>query len=393
MASEAAAAHEDKVGAMRRASVWWQCLILLGAIVGMQLYFFPIPESLVRAVAGPRAAGAAPPTAPAPSDPLLRPGEERHLRNVRQLTFGGENAEGYWSFDGKRIVFQSRRDGLPADQIFVMDADGSNVRMVSTGKGRTTCAFFNRDGSRIFYASTHESGDAPPPPPDLSMGYVWPVYPEYEIYHARLDQPLRPRRLTYHPGYDAEATLSPDGERLVFTSLREGDLDLYTMTIDGEDVRRLTTDLGYDGGAFYSHDGRMIVYRAHHPQTEEEIRAYRELLARNLVRPSQMEIFVIRADGSGKRQITRNGAANFCPYFTPDDRKIIFASNLENPRGRNFDLYLIDLDGNGLERITFDESFDGFPMFSPDGKRLIWASNRNARQRGETNLFVADWIP
>ncbi|MBI3910669.1 MAG: PD40 domain-containing protein [Armatimonadetes bacterium] len=381
---------------MRRAHIWWQSAFLLAGIVGLQCYFFPDKRIAALIDGDGHARGrpsAAISIAQPPGDGLLRPGEERHLRHIRQLTFGGENAEAYWSFDGQQLVFQSTRDALKADQIFVMNADGSNVRMVSTGKGRTTCAYFSRDGSRIFYASTHLAGPEPPPPPDLSMGYVWGVFPQYEIFRARLDQPNAPKRLTYNEGYDAEATLSPDGERMVFTSLRNGDLDIYSMTYDGDDLRRLTTELGYDGGPFYSHDGKLVCYRAHHPKTDAEVRAYRDLLARHLVRPTQMELFVMNADGSEKRQVTHTGAANFCPFFTPDDRQMIFASNMKDPHGRNFDLYLINLDGTGLEQVTFEETFDGFPMFSPDGKQLVWASNRNAKQRGETNIFVAGWVP
>lgn len=321
---------------------------------------------------------------------LARPDEKR-LRNVRQLTFGGENAEAYFSADGKRLIFQSTRDGDAADQIYTMNVDGSDVRKVSTGKGRCTCAYFFPDGRRILYSSTHLAGDAPPPPPDRARGYVWPLYESYEIFTARPDGSDL-RRLTDNPGYDAEATISPRGDRIVFTSLRDGDLDLYVMDRDGKNVRRITRALGYDGGAFFSPDGKKIVFRAHRPRTEEEIRNYRALLAENVFRPTHLEIFVVDADGKNERQVTKNGAANFCPFFTPDGQQILFASNLENPRGRNFDLYLINLDGTGLERVTTDPTFDGFPMFSPDGRKLVWASNRNARLPGETNIFIADWV-
>ena len=328
----------------------------------------------------------------------LQDPREKHLANVRQLTFGGQNAEAYWSPKGDRIVFQSTRDDLKADQIFTMRADGSDVKMVSTGKGRTTCGYFlnNRE---ILYSSTHTYSPAIPPEPDRSQGYVWPVYPYYVIYKARADgsnlRALRPNAPA--PGletsYNAEATVSPNGKRIIFTSNRDGDLDLYSMRPDGKDVRRLTNRVGYDGGAFYSPDSKMIVWRAGLPETEEQTADYRRLLRQGLVRPSKMEIWYARADGTDARPVTANGAANFAPFFTPDGKRIIFASNMGDPRGRKFELYLIKLDGTGLEQVTYGDEFDSFPMFSPDGKRLVWASNRNGKVPRETNIFVADWVP
>jgi len=261
--------------------------------------------------------------------------------------------------------------------------------MVSTGKGRTTCAYFTRKGD-IIYASTHLGSPDPPPPPDYSLGYVWPVYPTFDIFKARADG-SHLVRLTKTRGYDAEGTLSPDGKRIVFTSLRDGDLDVYTMDLNGKHVKRLTTGLGYDGGAFFSPDNRLICWRASRPKTPVEIKQYRDLLGKNLVKPAHMELYVMNADGSNQRQVTNNGAANFCPFFTPDGKRLIFASNINDPKGRNFDLFLIKLDGTGMEQLTFDPSFDAFPMFSPDGKQLVWAGNRNGKKRGETNIFLADW--
>lgn len=316
---------------------------------------------------------------------------EKHLANIRQLTFGGQNAEAYWSHDGRRIIYQATVDSMRCDQQFIMNADGSNKRMVSTGRGKTTCGYFYERDRRIFYASTHDASPECPPRPDYSQGYVWRL-DDFDIYTSKPDGSDL-KRLTDTPGYDAEGTLSPDGRRIVFNSVRDGDLDVYTMNVDGSDVRRLTTELGYDGGPFFSHDGRLIVYRAYHPETPEEQEQYRRLLAQHLVRPSRMELWVMNADGSHRRQITNLGGANFAPYFTPDDRRIIFASNHTNPRGRNFDLYLVNLDGTGLEQVTTDPDFDSFPMFSPNGRKLVWASNRNGRVSGETNIFVADWRP
>jgi Tol biopolymer transport system component len=314
---------------------------------------------------------------------------ERHLANIRQLTFGGENAEAYWSADGAHLIFQSTRDGRSCDQQFVMDADGGNLRRVSTGAGKTTCGYFFDRDRRIFFSSTHHADSACPPRPDFSRGYVWRLDP-FDIYTASANG-HELRRLTSWNAYTAEGTLSPDGTRIVFTSTKDGDLEIYTMRTDGSDVRRLTTTPGYDGGAFFSPDGSQIVYRAHHPADSAALAEYQALLRQGLVRPSRMEIWVMNADGTNQRQVTSLGGANFAPFFTPDGRRIIFASNHTNPRGRDFDLYLVALDGSGLERVTMHADFDSFPMFSPDGKRLVWASNRHAAQQGETNIFVADW--
>ncbi|MFQ5888924.1 MAG: TolB family protein [Gemmatimonadota bacterium] len=323
--------------------------------------------------------------------PSLRVEAETHLRNIRQLTFGGQNAEAYFSADGERLIFQATPRGAHCDQQYTIRVDGTGLRRVSTGAGRTTCGYFFPGGERILFSSTHLAGKACPPPPDYSMGYVWAVYPGYDIFVADTDG-SNLTRLTDTPGYDAEATISRDGEWIVFTSVRDGDLDIYKMRSDGRDVRRLTDEEGYDGGPFFSYDGSQIVYRAHHPSEEEVLAEYRALLRLNLVRPTQLEIFVMNEDGTGKRQLTDNGAANFGPYFFPDGKRIIFASNLENPRGREFDLYAIAVDGTGLERITHHPDFDGFPMFDSEGSRLVWASNRNNELEGETNLFMADWV-
>ncbi len=316
--------------------------------------------------------------------------QEKHLRNIKQLTFGGENAEAYFSPNGKELIFQSTRDGRECDQIYTMNLDGSNIRLVSTGNGRTTCSYFYPNAKKILYSSTHLGAKECPPRPDFSQGYVWAVYPTFDIFTARADG-SDIKQLTNAPGYDAETTISKQG-KLVFTSMRDGDLDIYTMDGNGKNVRRLTTELGYDGGPFWSYDGKQIVFRAYHPQTDKEKADYLALLKQNLIRPTTLEIWVMNADGTNKRQVTHNGKANFAPYFFPDGKRIIFASNMDDPKGRNFDLYEIQVDGSGLERITFNDTFDGFPMFSPDGKKLVFASNRNAKVRGDTNIFIADWV-
>ncbi len=316
---------------------------------------------------------------------------ERHLRNVRQLTFGGENAEAYFNGDGSRLIFQSKREGRGCDQIYTMRADGSDVRMVSTGGGATTCSYMFPNGRRILYASTHLNSAECPPRPDFSRGYVWPIHTTFDIFTARPDG-TDLKRLTDAPGYDAEATISTDGRKVVFTSMRGGDLDIYTMDASGKNVRRLTTELGYDGGAFFSRDGKQIVYRAFHPKTPEEIARYKQKLTENVIEPNVFEVWVMNTDGTNKRQVTKLGAASFAPYFLPDGKRIIFASNVNDPKKRNFDLYVVNADGTGLDRVTYNETFDGFPMFSPDGKRLVFASNRNAKERGDTNVFIADWV-
>jgi TolB protein len=336
--------------------------------------------------------------APSPAEGTLSPLEypgERHLRNVRQLTFGGENAEAYWSEDGTKLIFQSTRPPFDCDQILVLDVKDAKAapKLVSGGKGRTTCAYFFPDGKRILYASTHLGGDACPKPPDMSQGYVWALYPEYDIFSADADG-RNPRRLTETPGYDAEATVSRDGKKIVFTSERDGDLDVYTMDADGRNAKRLTAAVGYDGGAFFSDDGEWIVYRGSHPTEPAAIESFKSLLARHLIRPRALEVRVMRADGSGDREVTHLGVASFAPFFYRGGHdRIIFSSNRNDPRGRNFDLFAVNADGTGLEQITFNPTFDGFPMFSPDGKKLVFCSNRHNARPGDTNVFLADWVP
>ena len=315
---------------------------------------------------------------------------EKHLRNVRQLTYGGENAEAYFSSDGRRLIFQSTRTGVPCDQIFTINVDGTGERRVSTGQGRTTCGYFYPGGEQILYASTHAAGRECPPRPDFSRGYVWPIYDTYDIYRATADG-AGLTNLTNSPGYDAEATIAPDG-RIVFTSVRDGDMEIYSMKADGSDVRRLTNRPGPDGGPFFSWDGRKIAFRGRHLAPGAEMDDYRTLLKQALWRPTQLELFVMDRDGSRFSQVTRLGGANFAPSWHPDGRRLIFASNIADPKGRNFDIYLVNLDGTHLQRITFNETFDGFPMFSPDGRHLVFASNRNAKAQGETNVFIAEWV-
>ena len=338
----------------------------------------------------PRPAGTPVPPTAAPADSLVRPGE-RHFARLWQLTFGGENAEGYFSADGRRLIWQSTRDDWPCDQMYVMDLATGAQHRVSTGRGRTTCGYFYDHDTRVLWSSTHAGADSCPPRPDYSHGYVWPVYADYDIWTSTPDGGDL-HRLTDTPGYDAESTLSTDGRWILFTSVRDGDLDLYKMHPDGTEVTRLTRRPGYDGGAFFSRDGRWICWRAYYP-ADSALAEYRELLARHLVRPTRMDLWVARADGSEPRQVTFEPGASFAPYFTPDGHQLIYSSNWENPTGRNFDLYLVSVRGGEPEAVTRDPQFDGFPMFSPDGRYLVFASNRGGKLRGETNLFLAEWRP
>ena len=329
-------------------------------------------------------------------DSLIFP-EETHFKSLRQVTFGGDNAEAYWSFDDQQLIFQSnnKKWGLECDQMFLMNADetfNKNIPpMVSTGMGRTTCAYFLPDNKSFIYGSTHLSDKACPEVPLRKNGrYVWPVYDSFDIFIADLEGNIT-GQLTNLPGYDAEATVSPKGDKIVFTSTRSGDLELYTMNLDGSDVQQITNELGYDGGAFFSPDGTKLIFRSSRPKTVEEISKYKGLLAEGLVEPTNMELYICNADGSDIKQLTNLGNANWSPFFTPDGKKILFSSNYEAERGFPFNLYMIDVDGKNLERITHGETFDAFPVFSNDGKNLIFSSNRNNGGGRDTNLFIAEW--
>jgi dipeptidyl aminopeptidase/acylaminoacyl peptidase len=330
----------------------------------------------------------------------LRYEKEKYLRNVRQLTWGGNNAEAYWSFDGEQLVFQSDYPewGVACDQIFMLNpaeaTPEQKPKMVSTGMGRTTCSYFLPGDSLVVYGSTHLADVNCPetPPRSVDGKYVWPIYESYDIFVANLRGDIV-QQLTDTPGYDAEATVSPNGDRIIFTSMRSGDLELYTMNIDGTDVKQITDELGYDGGAFFSPDGSKIVWRASRPETDEDVKVYKDLLAQGLVQPTEMELYVANADGTEARKITDLGKANWAPFFTPDGERILFASNHRSERrGFPFNLYLINLDGTGLEQVTFDDTFDSFPMFSPDGKYLVWSSNRFNGGNRDTNVFMAEWV-
>jgi Tol biopolymer transport system component len=314
---------------------------------------------------------------------------EKHFGELMMLTDGGENAEAYFSFDGKSLSLQSTHGDWGCDQIFTIPVTGGEMELVSTGKGRTTCAHWMPDGKSVVYSSTHHHDEACPPPADMSRGYVWSLYPTFDIFVTDTETGEH-TQLTDEWGYDAEATLNPAGDKIVFTSDRTGDLEIYTMNLDGSDVVQLTDELGYDGGPFFSPDGTKIVYRAHYPEDEAAIADYKSLLADHKIRPSKLEVYVMDVDGSNKQQITSLDAATFAPYFHPSGEKIIFSTNYPD-LGREFDLWMINIDGTGLEQITFSPGFDGFPMWGPDGKTFVFASNRHNSERGDTNVFITEW--
>ncbi|MCC6182639.1 MAG: PD40 domain-containing protein [Bacteroidia bacterium] len=324
--------------------------------------------------------------------------QESHLKNLKQLTYGGDNAEAYFSPDGKMVAFQSNNKawGLQCDQIFALDIAKAEKDtsykppMISTGKGRTTCSYYMPNGKDILYASTHLGSDICPPAPETHGKYLWAIYKDFDIFVANSSGKII-NQLTNAPGYDAEATVSPKGDKIVFTSDRSGDLELWIMDIDGKNQKQITFGLGYDGGAFFSPDGKRLVFRSSRPKTETEIKEYKELLAQHLVAPTNMEIYTCNIDGSDLKQVTKLGKANWAPFFHPSGKKIIFSSNHHSERGYDFQLYMINDDGTGLEQITNQSIFNAFPMFSPDGKKLIFSSNRNNHGTRDTNLFIADW--
>ena len=326
-------------------------------------------------------------------------GQEKNLKNIQKLTFGGDNAEAYFSPDGNKLTLQvnNPKMGMSCDQIYLLDLQNQpystdKLKAISSGKGRTTCSYFMPDGKHIIYASTFASNEACPAPPKPHDGkYLWAVYPEFEIYMADLDGKIV-KQLTNSPGYDAEAVVSPDGKKIAFTSIRSGDLELWTMDIDGTNLKQITNGLGYDGGSFFSHDSKKLVFRSSRPKTEAEIADYKALLKDNVVAPTEMEIYTCNVDGSDIKQITHLGKANWAPYFHPSDKKIIFSSNHHSTHGYDFQLYMIDLDGANLKQITWESEFNAFPMFSPNGKKLVWSSNRMQDSKRETNVFIADWI-
>ena len=321
----------------------------------------------------------------------LRYEEEIHFGTIRRLTTEGENAEGYFSWGGNRITYQATFGERECDQIYELDLLSGKRRLVSTGTGRTTCSYFMPEDKQIIFASTHKADDGCLTPPDRSQGYVWKIYPEFDLFIRDLETwEIKP--IAHHDGYDAEAVVSPNGKHIVFTSIRSGDLEIFIMDTDGSNLKQLTDELGYDGGPFFSADSSKIVYRSFYPKTQEETERYKMLLAKDSIEPMALQIRTMNIDGSNKFQVTDNESANFGPYWHPSGESIIYSSNQMSESGRDFDLFMIDADGSNNRRITYCPSFDGFPMFSHDGKHLIFASNRNSKKRGDTNLFIAEWL-
>lgn len=325
-----------------------------------------------------------------PNDSQLRHPGETNLVNIRQLTFGGQNAEAYWNKEGTKLIFQSLQKEWPDEQILTMNADGSNKRLVSSGLGRCTCSYFVPGTDEVVFSATSWKDPGAQPKPDMSKGYVWVVNPNFRVFRSKSDG-TQSRLLINSEGYTAESTIDPNGKFITFTSTMHGDIEIYRCDLNGKNIKRLTNEAGYDGGPFVSWDGKKIVYRRDRIDSEGELNEYRDLLKQNMVRPGKLEIWVMDADGKNKRQVTNLNCASFAPFMLPNGKQIIFSSNHGDPKGREFDLFLINVDGTGLKRITYTPEFDGFPMLTRDGKRLVWASNRNAAIPGETNIFVADW--
>ncbi|MCG7956213.1 MAG: hypothetical protein JAY91_11880 [Candidatus Thiodiazotropha endolucinida] len=329
--------------------------------------------------------------------PVLKKSDDRHMSNLTQLTFEGDNGEAYFSFDGKQLIYQSNRGGFECDKIWTMDIDGSNKTMVSPDHGAHTCAFFQPGEQQIVFASTSHLQGSCPKKPDLPshIRYAWPLHP-YDIYRANADGSGL-TALTDNPKYDAEPIVSADGKWIVFGSQREGDFDIYRMDVDGGNVQRLTDTEGYDGGPWISPDSTKIVWRAWHPTSAAEKAQWQENMKQDYVQSTPLDIWVMNADGSNKIRLTDNGATNWAPSWHPDGKRIVFSSNMDDWRddyktyGHNFELYLINSDGSGLERITYNKIFDSFPMFSPNGKKIVFGSNRNPDKPRATDIFIADW--
>ncbi len=329
--------------------------------------------------------------------------EAQLLGNIRQLTFAGKRAgEGYFSPDGLRLIFQSEREAEnPFFQIYVMNLENGHTRRVSPGIGKATCAWFHPLQEKVLFASTHEDPDAEKKQQGeleerrsgKERRYEWDFDAQYDLFEATLNGQEglghTLRKLTSAKGYDAEGSWSPNGQLIVFASNRHAyteilsdeekehfrkdpsaQMDIYIMRADGSGVQRLTTTPGYDGGPFFSPDGKRIVWRRFSPEG------------------GQAEVWTMRIDGTDAKRITSLGAMSWAPYFHPSGDYLIFTTNLHG--FGNFELYIVDTEGRSEPvRVTYTNGFDGLPVFAPDGKQLAWTSSRTADKKAQ--LFFADW--
>ena len=322
---------------------------------------------------------------------LIFPGE-KHFANMKQLTFEGEYAEAYFNSDGTKLIYQGHIGADNCDQIYIMDLETGESKMVSTGDGVTTCSYFKYPcDDKIVYASTHAATPDCLKKTTGGHSVAYRIHSEYDVFLANPDgSDLTP--LTDSWGYDAECAFSPDGTSIVWTSLASGDLELWKMNSDGSHKIRLTDEIGYDGGPFFSSDNRKICYRAYHPTSSDEMAEYKDLIKKDMVKSYPLQLWVMNADGTGKMQVTDNGKTNFCPFFAPGDDRLIFATNYMSESPMDFNLWIVDLDGSNLERLSYSKTFDGFPMFSPDGKKLAFISGRNQKAPRDFNIFICDWV-
>jgi len=334
-------------------------------------------------------------------DHLIEKGEA-HFKHLWQVTSGGENTRPRWSPDGDQIAYQfsNLALGIECDLVRVQDLDTGRLDRVSSGNGVSNVGGYLKGGRQVIFASTHAIQSDCPAPPDQALGHVRSLDPAYDLYVVDLDS-HDSRVVVDDAGHDAQASVSPGGDRIVFCSLRSGDAELWSCDSNGGELRQLTRSPGHEADPQWSADGSRIVFAAtdFDPLREDaHLGKYRDQLARWSAAPGSMKIEVMAADGAERRTVTAPGKANWDPCFTPDGQRIVFVSNHhgEGQHPTSYDLFLVDLDGSNLERVTyFDEGigrqFDGFPSFSADGRYLAFSSNRGAGQIGETNVFVAEW--
>lgn len=320
-----------------------------------------------------------------PSQVALQEG--KFVENIRQLTNEGQSGEGYFSPDGKRVIFQAIRGEHPFYQIYIKDLASGQEKRVSTGQGRTTCAFFHPTENKIIYASSHldpnrdKEVDAELKKlaearrnPGARRGYSWAFDPFMDIFELNLDT-NELKQLTSVAGYDAEGSYSADGKRIIFASCRNGPgADIYIMDADGKNVKQLTDSPGYDGGPFFSPDGTKVIFRG-----EVRKRHY-------------LQLFVMNVDGTGLWQLTENDAVNWGPYWHPNGKHIIYSTSVHGHQ--NYELYLMPVETGKAKRVTFWHGADVLPVFSGDGKKLMWTSKRGKDKAGQfsSQLFIADWV-